>query len=850
MDYQRLLTELLKQSGRERELLKESKSLADANFVSILREEAALVENSDLARWAKIQYLLGLVYYYHLEDIEENYQQVIAFFHQALSVFSESDFPVEWATVQNYLGNVCRNLDKGKSETKIEKAIAHYQNALKVHQQNTYPQLWCSTQYNLGVTYGMLAEVVEEPDRANYLEEARVSFENFLGFTEPHTEPKWAETKIAVGALVQESVLGERVENLRYAINCYQSALKIGEAKRNKKVVASALDYLGHGYRALSQHEDRKGNLGRAYHAYQNALSLYDRATQLYNRAATQNDLGTIYIEAGKIKRAIACFKAALSVFTPNTFPLECTRIGRNLGNLAFENQFWTEAIEGYDRAIEGVEVSRDRTNSDEQRQAIIQEALDVYSRMVEACIKSGTEQHLAKALETVERSRSRYLVDLIASHELDRADMYQDEKKYLAKYEHIQQQIDGLRSKYEQKIPPGKNSVRNPFKSIVDIKNNRIEISPEDIQQLDSWETEKKQIWRQLRKSDHVLAGQVRVEPQEFVKLQQLIDSPTTAIVSFYSAFNHTYIFILRQSGITYHLCPDLSLEELNEWLQAHWFKPYQNANESDKQSWIANMEFTLQQLATKLGLEKLVSDRLEDLTDLIIVPHQLLHLIPFAALPLANGDYLGDRFALRVVPSCQVLAFCQEREQTLPPFTYGTIVYSRSGLAFSAIEEKLIAQMYDVPAHLRLKEEQASKNNYHHLLHTEKVQAVLSSHHAKFDLANPLESELTLANSKLTLLELLTLKWRMKELNEVCLSCCETGLGNPAATDDLLTLAAGFLCSGARSVISSLWVVDDGSTALLSFYYHQARLEGLSRPKALQQAQFRLRHLSDRDL
>ena len=107
---------------------------------------------------------------------------------------------------------------------------------------------------------------------------------------------------------------------------------------------------------------------------------------------------------------------------------------------------------------------------------------------------------------------------------------------------------------------------------SNVNIKNNCLEIPPEDIQQLDSWEAEKKQIWRQLRKSDPVLAGQVRVEPQKFAKLQKLIDSPTTAIVSFYSAFNHTYISILRQSGITYHLCPNLSLEKLNEWLQAHY--------------------------------------------------------------------------------------------------------------------------------------------------------------------------------------------------------------------------------------------------------------------------------------
>jgi CHAT domain-containing protein len=65
----------------------------------------------------------------------------------------------------------------------------------------------------------------------------------------------------------------------------------------------------------------------------------------------------------------------------------------------------------------------------------------------------------------------------------------------------------------------------------------------------------------------------------------------------------------------------------------------------------------------------------------------------------------------------------------------------------------------------------------------------------------------------------------------------------------EKILTLAAGFLCSGARSVISSLWMVTDASTALLSLLYYQGRLTGLNRPRALQQAQQQLRNLSNGD-
>ncbi|WP_317112298.1 CHAT domain-containing protein [Chroococcidiopsis sp. SAG 2025] len=63
---------------------------------------------------------------------------------------------------------------------------------------------------------------------------------------------------------------------------------------------------------------------------------------------------------------------------------------------------------------------------------------------------------------------------------------------------------------------------------------------------------------------------------------------------------------------------------------------------------------------------------------------------------------------------------------------------------------------------------------------------------------------------------------------------------------TDDVLTLATGFLCAGARSVISTLWSVDDLATAIFSILYHQNRHQrhgNMNRPQALQQAQQTLR-------
>jgi CHAT domain-containing protein len=90
----------------------------------------------------------------------------------------------------------------------------------------------------------------------------------------------------------------------------------------------------------------------------------------------------------------------------------------------------------------------------------------------------------------------------------------------------------------------------------------------------------------------------------------------------------------------------------------------------------------------------------------------------------------------------------------------------------------------------------------------------------------------------------------WRLPNLSDVFLSCCETGLSVTKLTDDPLTLSTGFLCAGARNVVSTLWSVDDLATSLFSIFYHTYRQQGACRVAALQQAQEELRNLTGETL
>lgn len=76
------------------------------------------------------------------------------------------------------------------------------------------------------------------------------------------------------------------------------------------------------------------------------------------------------------------------------------------------------------------------------------------------------------------------------------------------------------------------------------------------------------------------------------------------------------------------------------------------------------------------------------------------------------------------------------------------------------------------------------------------------------------------------------------------VVLSACETGVGPELRGEGLLSLNNAFLQSGARSVVSTLWKVDDQATLeLMTEFYRLMVNENKLPAEALRLAQLKLR-------
>ena len=109
----------------------------------------------------------------------------------------------------------------------------------------------------------------------------------------------------------------------------------------------------------------------------------------------------------------------------------------------------------------------------------------------------------------------------------------------------------------------------------------------------------------------------------------------------------------------------------------------------------------------------------------------------------------------------------------------------------------------------------------------------------HGQFRSDNPLFSALRLADGWFTVRDAYGLKL---DNALVTLSACETGANVVAPGDELIGLARGFFSAGARSVLLSLWMVDDETTDQMMVDFYEETRRGRSLSASLRAAQLKM--------
>jgi len=241
-------------------------------------------------------------------------------------------------------------------------------------------------------------------------------------------------------------------------------------------------------------------------------------------------------------------------------------------------------------------------------------------------------------------------------------------------------------------------------------------------------------------------------------------------------------------------------------------------------------------------------------DITAVIIVPDGMLHLLPFSALLDSNGRRLMEVAAVTKAPSGTALQLLRNLPtQTVATAPYLGIAYAPKDpvkptiasstrswleggdneltpLPNASVEVMLAARVFGArnvtligadASEAALKAEPLRTFRVIHIA-AHAIGSDEEPDRAGFVLAPGAKSEDGLWQAR---------EIRHAQLNAdlVTLSSCETGTGKLQGEEGIMNLARAFLMAGARSVLASLWDVEDRSSAALMtrFYAHIAKGE-----------------------
>jgi CHAT domain-containing protein len=303
--------------------------------------------------------------------------------------------------------------------------------------------------------------------------------------------------------------------------------------------------------------------------------------------------------------------------------------------------------------------------------------------------------------------------------------------------------------------------------------------------------------------------------------EVQQLLPSDS-ALIEFYVSESTIYAWLIEKSASV-----GINLE----------VKPEDLKNQATQFYRLLVDETSAHPSRQTLSLSKTLYDQLFRKLEpfirhhrLYVVSHRFLHFLPLESLH-DGEDYLVKRLASSYLPSASVFSFLKEKNKLLRNILiFGNPTLEDSAwpaLPYAETEAMEIAKLF-APAKVltqQLATEMAFRN------HAPQFDIVHLATHGLLDAAHPLNSRLMLARESQHDGQLLVAELYGIQLNSslVTLSACETGLSAIANGDELIGLLRGLFYAGARSVLASLWKVDDHATMQLmtSFYRHLQRVD-----------------------
>lgn len=335
----------------------------------------------------------------------------------------------------------------------------------------------------------------------------------------------------------------------------------------------------------------------------------------------------------------------------------------------------------------------------------------------------------------------------------------------------------------------------------------------------------------------------QLDIKPINFSKLQRSIPA-NTLVVQYFATKEELFILQASRENVMVRKVP-VAKAELEKLVNDYRSLILALPASGGRFTWSGPEGVALKKTATQL-YSHLIAPLEGDLAGkeaLAVVPFDFLLYLPFQALATESGGKLQY-----LIEKKQVVVLCKaaDLDQVFgtPASKTGSLVAFGNpdgSLPASGEEAKALKDIFP-----------GSKVFLNADATTERLKGVQSPSVAYLHFAthgilddDPRKSHLIMGGGhKLAVADIVgyRLDGPNSDLNLATLSACETALGGPNHDgSDLRGLANAFSLAGCRSVVASLWSVEDESTRNLMVEFYKNLKEGKSKSQALQLAQCR---------
>ena len=618
-----------------------------------------------------------------------------------------------------------------------------------------------------------------------------------------------------------------------------------------------ALDYFNRAYDLADRIGDNKSkmicrmNLAAVYtntEKYENAISLNEKVIDECKEKGAFADLnrallniGVTYRKKGirdnnkeDFKKAQVYMEEAL-IISGKTGDLNIrAQIYGNLG-LLFNNMGDTKkAVESLKNAVEIIEGFRGDVKNEEMQASLSGKYSIFYDLLIDLLIKEGNS---SEALEYAERAKARSFLDSLGNRQIVPKDentkkMVDIQLQLLSLIRSLSQSLPALSEKDSADV---RKKIKETRKTIGEINEKIRRISPE-------------------------YASMISVFPSTLKDIQSSL-SPDEVLVEYYINPYRSYAWVVSDNDIS---CVTISEngEEINKMVVSLRDALKTDVGKSGRKSEPAKIRSLLSGVYAVIF--KPLEEKLQGKKHLVIVPHENLHYLPFAALVDGDGKFLVEKYSFLMEPSSSSMVFLRKRADkpagSLLGFALGNVNLSREKTDKDAQSKVKPDEFRDSFSPLpgtkeemteiekAMKERNAKTDIYMEGKFT--VDAVEKSvnnagiiHFATHGFLSGADrgqfSGLVTADGFIYVMDIYN--WRLNS-DLVVLSACKTGLGKLTGGDEVVGLSRAFIQAGADNLLSTLWSVQDKASRDLMIDFYKNILSGQSKTDALRNAQLKL--------